>query len=325
MGGLESEWAHQFDEGYTPASTRHHACPHRFAGYAARADSVRRTLSEFKEAGVVVDAVWMDWEDYPYVPSSKGDLYEQASHCRRCRVELPSGMLDDEQIFLDYCWRLYQELNGAYLAGPTLEVFPQCSVTNWMILYSTPERIPRHWTDTTLEPFIPPLFNATNPVAYGNDKFWRVAWQEEFPLDRMHVDQFYMHLMLRMISDDTANRLRYRPETESFPWVVRWCPDTDDRTIPIMSREAYRESLRHMWLRDIDGMQIFQTRCSGYQHIVVGEVYDAVAIYDEMLAYREFLDRGEVLCTDVPGPSTFASLCAIALSKITSVRVAPIG
>ena len=297
MGG---EYAHQFEEGYAPASTPVHACPHRFAGYAVQADAIRKTLHAFKGAGVTVDAVWMDWEDDPYPRSRPGDLYEQASHCTRCRAELPPGVLDDEQSYLDYCWRLYHELNGAYLAGPVLEVFPRCSVTNWMVLYSTPERTARHWTDRALAPCIPPVFNATNPVAYGNDKFWQAAWQDAFPLDREHVDQFYMHLMLRMVSDDAANQRLYRPPVESFPWVARWCPDIGDPKIPMMSREAYRESLRHMWLRGVDGMQIFQPMRKGYQHIVKSEVYDAVAVYDEMLAYREFLDNGDILCADVP-------------------------
>ena len=47
-------------------------------------------------------------------------------------------------------------------------------------------------------------------------------------------------------------------------------------------------------------MQIFQPQRKGYQHIVKSEVYDAVAVYDEMLAYLEFLDRPDVVCTDVP-------------------------
>jgi hypothetical protein len=300
MGGPESEWAHQFETGYAPESERHYACPHRFAGYAVQADVIRKTLRAFKEAGVAVDAVWMDWEDDPIPGSTPGDRYQQASHCRRCRAELPPEVIGDEKSYLDFCWRLYQELNGAYLAGPALEVFPRCSVTNWMVLYSTPERTVRHWTDRVLAPCIPPVFTATNPVAYGNDKFWPAAWQEAFPLDREHVDQFYMHLMLRMISDDAANRQRYRPEVQSIPWVVRWCPDIGDPEIPMMSREAYRESLRHMWLRGVDGMQLFQPLRQGYQHIVKTEVHDAVAIYDEMLAHRAFLDHGEVLCTDVP-------------------------
>ena len=83
--------------------------------------------------------------------------------------------------------------------------------------------------------------------------------------------------------------------------MVRWCPDINDPKIPLMSREAYRESLRHMWLRGVDGMQIFQPLRPGYQHIVKGEVYDAVEVYDEMVEHREFLERGEILCADVPG------------------------
>ena len=300
LAGDESEWAHQFDEGYAPASGRARACPHRYAGFVVQAEEVREILRTFKEAGVVVDGVWMDWEGDPYVASSVGDRYEQASHCQRCRTELPPGIIGDEKAYLDYCWRLYQQLNGAYLALPALEVFPRCAVTNWMILYSTPQRTPRHWTDRILVPNIPSAFTATNPVGYGNDKFFRISWREDFILDRSHVDQFYLHLLLRMISDDAENRRHFGPQVKSFPWVARWCPDIGDTKIPMMSREAYREALRHLWLRGIDGMQIFQPRRQGYLHIVKTEVYDAVAVYDEMLAYREFLDRGDVLCTDVP-------------------------
>ena len=299
LGGDESEWAHRFDDGYKP-SGRVRACPHRYAGFAVQAERVRGIMGAFADAGVTVDAVWADWEGDPYVGSAAGDRYEQASHCTRCRAELPAEIIGDEKSFLDYCWRLYSQLWGACLALPVLERFPRCAVTNWMILYSTPERTVRHWTDRVLVPNIPPAFTATNPVAYGNDKFFRAAWREEFTLDREHVDQLYMHLLLRMVSDDAENRRHFGPHVKSFPWVDRWCPDVDDPQIPMMSRPAYREALRHMWLRGVDGMQIFQPRRPGYGDIVRAEVEDAVAVYDEMLAYREFLDRGEVLNTEVP-------------------------
>jgi hypothetical protein len=133
-------------------------------------------------------------------------------------------------------------------------------------------------------------------VAYGNDLYFRAAWRQEYTLDREHVDQFYMHLMLRMVSDDAENRRHYGPLVESIPWVARRCQDVGDLEIPMMTREAYRESLRHMWLRGVDGMQLFQPRRFEFE----AEVHDAVAVYDEMLEHRDFLDRGEVLCTDVP-------------------------
>jgi hypothetical protein len=139
-------------------------------------------------------------------------------------------------------------------------------------------------------------------VAYGNTVYFQRAWQKAWPLDREHVDQFYFHLLIRMVSDDQANAAKWAPQLNCFPWVDRWCPDVEDPTIPIMSRERYREVLRHLWLRGVDGMQIFQPRRPGFEDIVLSEVQDAVAVYDQMLTYRDLLDTGVPMCYDVPGP-----------------------
>jgi hypothetical protein len=143
------------------------------------------------------------------------------------------------------------------------------------------------------------MLTGTNPIAYGNDYFWKF-WNKEWPVERRPVDRFYMHLLLRQVSDDSANKLIYGPDKDSFPWVARWCPDEGDPKIPMMSREAYREALRHIWLRGADSLQIFNASRAGYEDIVFAETADAVAVYDEMLGYARFLDRGEILCCDVP-------------------------
>ena len=67
-----------------------------------------------------------------------------------------------------------------------------------------------------------------------------------------------------------------------------------------MTRGRYREVLRHLWLRGINGMQIFNPVHAGYETMAVDEVKDAAAIYDEMLGYRDFLDRGVPLSLNVP-------------------------
>jgi hypothetical protein len=67
-----------------------------------------------------------------------------------------------------------------------------------------------------------------------------------------------------------------------------------------MSRERYREVLRHLWLRGVAAMQVFAPRMKSYEDMALPEIADAVAIYDEMLAFREFLDKGEILTYDVP-------------------------
>jgi len=298
------DWQHRFDAGYEPwkpdswwPSGR--ACWAIFEGWQINADRLRDTLRQFKAAGVTVDAVWMDWEGEPSSSGSEG-AWQNARHCSRCRQTLPPAVLADYPLWPGYCKRLSLELHGCYLVAPVREIFPACSVTNWMAVISTPERPVLGWRDTVVPPCMPCMFTATNPVAYGNDVFFKVAWKQSYKLDREHVDQFYMHLLLREISANQANAARYAPQVKAVPWVARFCPDAADPTIPMISRGRYRESLRHIWLRGCDAMQIFQPARPGYMDIVIGEVQDAVAVYDEMLAYREFLDKGEVLNTDTP-------------------------
>jgi len=297
-----SAWAHQFDEGYHyemagrgALGAWHGACPMMIQGWEIMANQSRDTLKAFRAAGVTVDAVWMDYEGDPYPWKH---LFKQLEHCSRCREQLPPEVLADWPSFWGYYWRLYQQLYGAYLAAPVREVFPQCSVTNWHIVYSTQKNPLLYFVDNrVMPPSIAPLFTATNPVAYGNDKFWDSEWKDEYPLDRRHVDQFHMHNLLRQLSGDTANRLAYAPEVGSFPWVARWCPIVrgEDADVPYLSREAYRECLRHMWLRGIDGMQIFNAWRKGYEEMALIELQDAVAVYDQMLAQGEFLEAGEVM------------------------------
>ena len=88
-----------------------------------------------------------------------------------------------------------------------------------------------------------------------------------------------------------------------MPWVDRYCPDDPNEKIPILSRPRYREILRHCWLRGADSMQIFNVDWSKDPRkmtIATEEIEDAVAVYDEMLAYRGFLEGGSILNTQVP-------------------------
>jgi hypothetical protein len=297
LAGEEAAWAHRFERGYEMPGPWIGACPMMRGGWAALGDEVRRTLGAYRDARVRVDAVWADWESDPlFWPH----LFEQQRHCLRCRAQLDPAVLADRRVWGDFSWRLYLDLFGAYLAAPALEIFPELSVTNWMAVHSTEQRPVRTWGDHVLPPSAPPLFTATNPVAYGNTEFFAKAWDESWPLERLWVDRFYTHLMLRQLSADEANRRERAPGLESIVWVARWVPDDRDPEIPVMSREAYRESLRHLWLRGADAMAVFNHVQPGYEEMAVLEVVDAAEVYGEMLAFREFLDAGEVLHTEIP-------------------------
>lgn len=297
LAGEPKEWAHQFDEGFKPRE-RVRPCLLEIRGWQIAADQIRTTLRKFKEAGVTVDAVWMDWESDPM--SGGYEVYDQARNCRRCRATLPSSVLAVEASFHAFRRLLCFDLLGVYLAAPVTEIFPKCETTNWMVVHSTPEHPSHHWSDDSLlPPQVPVMFTASNPVAYGTTTFFR-SWRKEWTFDREHVDQFWFHLLIRNVSEDQANAARWAPWRRCFPWVSRWCPDDEDPKIPIMTRERYREALRHLWLRGVDGMQIFQPHRKGFEEIVVFETQDAVMIYDEMLAHREFLDGGEPFGFEAP-------------------------
>jgi hypothetical protein len=254
LAGDPKEWAHQFEPGYQPKGYAQ-ACPSIHKGWAIEADNIRAILRQFQAAGVTVDAVWMDWEgDLMGTP----DDYDQARHCARCRATLAPEVLASRAGFGRYLTKLTTNLLGTYLAAPVREVFPKCETTNWATTLSTPERPVTSWDDDQGSPNMPAMFSATNPIAYGNTVYWR-SWNTHWLVNREHVDEFYFHLLIRMVSVDQANVAQWAPYLKCYPWVARWCSDDKDPIIPIMSRARYREVLRHLWLRGADGMQILPT------------------------------------------------------------------
>jgi hypothetical protein len=296
LAGDPSVWAHQLDAGYKPKGDDR-PCPSLHAGWAIFADKLRETLRLFKQKGVVIDAVWNDWENDPlYGP----DRYQQARRCKRCREILPAKTLDSERHFTDYTVRVFYDLFGAYYAAPVLEFYPKCSVTNWLAQPSTPDNPQLGWSDERGHVQMPPLVTAWNPTAYGAASWiWKERSKSE-KRDQEHVDQVYTNVLLRQISLTSKLTRRWAPEKESIPWVARWVSEPPELEFPVMSRERYREVLRHLWLRGVAAMQVFAPRMKSYEDMALPEIEDAVAIYDEMLAFREFLDKGEILNFDVP-------------------------
>jgi hypothetical protein len=297
LGGTVADWGHRFEPGYPkPGPNAVLPCLMWLDGWAAAGQKVRTTLRAFRDAGVQVAAVWMDWEGDPM-----GDWqsWEQARHCERCRRTMPAGALAGQTAFRQWRGQYWMDLLGTYLAAPVKEVYPAAEVANWMVNVSTPERPLRYWDDRVLPPAVPSMMTATNAVAYGHTDFFAAAWRDEWPRDREHVDQLYTHLLLRMVSDDTRNRAAWAPGLGSFPWVARWVDETAEKDRPIMSRERYREVLRHLWLRGVDGMQVFNRVMPGYEHMALAETEDALLVYAETMALGALLD-GEPMNLDVP-------------------------
>ncbi len=278
-----------------------YACPALLAGWAKRAEMVRETLRKFKEAGVKVDAAWLDWEVEPW--GGNEQAYRQAKSCVRCNEIMPKKALATFDGYRRFAASQREDLFSAYAAAPIREFYPACSVTDWCAVYSSPERPTAGcWGHGPWPPRGIGFCTAANPVAYGNDIYYQMHWKKEWdwPLDEEHMDRLYTQIMLWEVSDNAENMKKLAPDRQCIPWVCRYCPDVNDPKIPILSRTRYREILRHIWLRGADSMQIFNEPRKEHPEIAIEEIQDAVLIYDEMLEFRRFLDDGEVMNTAVP-------------------------
>ena len=317
LAGDPSQWAHRYAaDADVPEAWRKLPSPTLFKGWAEAAGRLRRTLEAFRRAGVTIDAAWLDYEGEP-----RGASFEAAKASPSTMALLPARAMESKRAFYRFRRQLWMQLVSTYVAAPIREVFPKASVTNWMASLSAPDRPVLGWQDQVLPSVGLSMFTATNPVAYGIDLYFDHAWKEDYPLDRDHVDRLYTHLLLRQVSDDAYNRDRMAPYLKSVPWVGRWVALDRDKVTPVMSREGYREALRHLWLRGIDAMQVFNSGASA--ELEIGEVEDTAAVYGEMLAFRKFLEDGRVMNFDYPGVQEGGPFWSgLSLEREAVVRVA---
>lgn len=87
----------------------------------------------------------------------------------------------------------------------------------------------------------------------------------------------------------------------SVPWVSRYVQDDARTDTPVLSRERYREILRHVWLRGAQAMQVFNPFNANHPDFILQEVEDAVVVYDEMLEFAAFIAAGTPMNTEIPG------------------------
>lgn len=287
-----------------PPQQKSYPCPLLLDGWRKKADELRVTFGKYKAAGVKLDAAWLDWESEPYPGKAQ---WREAQACSRCRKMFPPGVLDDFERYRAFMFLWRADLYSAYVVAPILETYPGCSVTNWEVVQSSAAHPTPRWSGSSN---VPPvglgMFTAANPVVYGNTAWYKINWKAEWnwPLDEAHMDRVYTQVMLGEISGNEANARETAPTKQSIPWIDRFCADDRDEKIPILSRTRYREILRHCWLRGADGMQIFNPNWFPDRPervaIVTEEVEDAVSVYDEMLAYRPFLERGVTMNVEAP-------------------------
>lgn len=268
--------------------------PTDLSGWRRAADRLAGVLGELKSAGVELNAAWLDYENAPV-----NLLREQVD---MSRIALPSRVMDDAESFRVYRRQLWLSLLSTYIAAPIRESFPAASVTNWVVSASRADSPLLDWHNRPHPRTDIGLFTATNPLAYGVDVAFHAIRGSEPIVSQRQVDRIYTHILLRQVSADAYARRLDAPHLESIAWVARWVNDLGDRRTPAMSRESYREALRHIWLRGINGMMVFNSVRSGLSQMAVLEVLDAAAIYRETMPLWGIVSGGEVMNTEIPEP-----------------------
>lgn len=304
-----------------PDRWRREPDPLRLDLWAKAADQLRDVLRAYQAAGVTLDAAWLDYEGHPAILE-----YDALLAAPKARAKVPPAALASPEAFYAYRRQLWIQLMSAYVAGPIREFYPSASVTNWIHLLSSPEHPAQSWDNWYQPDLSATLFTATNPVAYGVDTAFQNVWPPGREPDQASVDRAYMHILLRQPSVDAQNRALKAPYLHAVPWVARWVRDVDDSRTPVMSRTAYREALRHLWLRGTAAMQVFNPLRNSHPAESLAEVQDAVAVYDEMLAWHDLLDHGEVMNYQVPGPDDQGLLWSgVRTANTALVRLYPLG
>jgi len=269
--------------------------PSRLDGWAASANELRKALNRFRLAGIRIDAFWMDYETHP-------SMLDYAAVREAINLEgvVPPEALSDAAGFATYRRQLWHQLVSTYVAAPIREAYPQAAVTNWLAVISTADNPTLSWGGEPHPVTGPMLFTHTNPVAYGIDRGLRDSLGPGLVAFPERTDWAYLHILLRQVSVDTANRQRVAPYLGSLAWVARWLTDLPGRPAPVMSRTLYREALRHLWLRGVDAMAVFNPSHPGHAAYQLAEVQDAAQVYAELLPYLQLLADAEAFGLEVP-------------------------
>jgi len=249
---------------------------------------MKEQLLPFRAAGIRVSGVWFDDErlPYPWVP-----VWQAQRDSADCRRYYPPGVLDDLEKFRQYVLALRSKLISQVMADPVHQLFPGAIVGNFGEVNSGAE-VP--YEDTYGLKFPAGdvgTADAMMPGYYGLSVH-QPATRPGQALTQQVVDRQYLQQMLTSATTAAANA---RGKLH-IPYVSP-LPSSDlppDKTIGI-SREAYRELLRHIWLRGASCMFLFGLAYPDWhadQTASLNSIEDARSVYDELLAFRPFLDKG---------------------------------
>jgi hypothetical protein len=293
------------------------ADPHPSAG------RVRELIRPYKAAGIPVKGVWFDDEALPHPWNG---VHEAQRTSRECRRHYPGGVVDQWPSFVRYVYQLRTRLLDAVMADPVHALFPGALAGNY---YEAPSSAAVPFVDEAGNVFPPRAWgrlDALMPSAYANTVHLARHAGAGRAVTQETADRLYFFRLLRTISTANANK---SPGKLSIAFVSRFVPDDPAEHVRFgLNPRLYRELIRHALLRGTDGLYLFNLGYPG-SPVTPAEsfesVEDARAAYDELLAHREFLERGRPMTYQPPPEMGGVVWSGLRLGDRCLVRVFSLG
>lgn len=260
------------------------------------AEYIRSLLQPYVDAGIDVQAVWYDDEALPHPWNG---IYESQQRSRAARQHYPPGVLDSRDAFRRYVFDLRARLISDMLVRPVHDLYPQALVGNYSGVRGSEAYPIKTVTGHALPPVPLGDLNVQMPAAYAMPS--RLP-ESDSQLAQPAADDYYLRDLLEKISVAAANM---KQGETLVPYVSRLVVTGNGPTGPDMSSTAFRELVRHSLLRGADSFVVFNLGFRGRADAVspalsFAMLEDVRFAYDELLAYRQFLDEGEPVHFDVP-------------------------
>ncbi len=258
-------------------------------------------LQAYKDEGLSVDFIYLDWEIDG--PVEWNGAWDHSKRCKRCRESIPN--LDDFAEFQTVLRTIRCEMQREVFADTVKAYFPGALIGNYGVY---PHNGYRYWYDYFEE------FVEGAPHQADQRAKYR-AWFQEFPLtgftfampvvytwyptfgwyDFDDPDYRWFYNMLLVATNACQNTPADVPVISWLHWHTTAPPSEPDSDVRQMSEERYQELIWHMLLRGCDGLMNW---CRAEE--TAKEIRLIQEVYAASLGYKDFLDKGQPLSFDVP-------------------------
>lgn len=288
---------------------------------------LKHTLKTYQDLGIPIAAYWSDHEGQPN--PWNGTYFAFRDNAENKAKLIKPEMTKSKSIFGEYTSKLKTQIFKEVFVDTFSQISPKTMWGNYCYVDSTKNMpavdINNHKSNPNQIPDDINVVRMHNVYAYGRILHRYIKPDE---ITTKKVDRIFYHMMLKTFSSSVRNTPK---EKTIIPYIGPYVDQRENYDIP-MSQPAYRELLRHIWLRGADSMFVFAVHRktdpsknnSALQSLKTVE--DTRMIMDEVLAYREFLEHGQAIHFTWPSPTdTGVVWSALQLKDKVLVRYVTLG